>query len=122
VAHQPSLSLQPCAAPPRQPADPTLEATAAAALSAPGPSAGAVEPTAVHTFDTRGIAVRVRKATVVGALDSLQPGEVLRLACGHDPVSLLAPLALLARRDGRSIAIEYRHRRPGAGVVDLRVR
>jgi uncharacterized protein (DUF2249 family) len=75
-------------------------------------------PDAIHSFDARGVAKRFRHAAIFGALDSLQPGETMRFANDHDPLALLAQLA---QRYGDRVSVEYRHRAPGAIVIDFTV-
>ena len=46
----------------------------------------------VLPFDARGVDRRFRHAALIGALDTLQPGEGLRFINDHDPLPLLAEL------------------------------
>ena len=45
-----------------------------------------------HVFDARGVARRFRHAAIFGALDALEPGEVMRFVNNHDPLPLLAQI------------------------------
>ncbi len=71
-----------------------------------------------YLFDARGIAHRFRHSAIFGALDALQPGEVMHFINDHDPLPLLGQLD---RRYGERLAIEYRQRAPGAVTIDFRV-
>ena len=72
----------------------------------------------VHPFDARGIGKRFRHAAIFGALDALLPGESMRFVNDHDPQPLLAQLRA---HYGDLLAIEYRHREPGAFVIDFTI-
>lgn len=67
-------------------------------------------------FDARGISQCVRHAAILGALDALKPGKVMRLTDDHDPLPLLSQLQ---QRFGRTIAVGYVARDPGKVVIDL---
>lgn len=69
-----------------------------------------------HPFDARGIARRFRHSAIFGALSALEPGEAMRFVNDHDPLPLLAQIT---ERFGERIAIAYRHREPGAIVIDF---
>ncbi|HMN20738.1 MAG TPA: DUF2249 domain-containing protein [Ottowia sp.] len=73
-------------------------------------------PEAVYGFDARGVARRFRHAAIFGALDTLQPGEVMRFVNDHDPIPLLGQLTA---RYGEEIQIEYRQRSPEGVVIDF---
>ena len=77
-----------------------------------------LSPDAIYPFDARGVAKRFRHAAIFGALDSLQPGETMRFANDHDPLPLLSQIA---QRYGDRIGVAYRHREPGAIVIDFSV-
>ena len=73
-------------------------------------------PEAIYGFDARGVARRFRHAAIFGALDTLQPGEVMRFVNDHDPIPLLGQLQA---RYGEEIQIEYRQRSPEGVVIDF---
>jgi uncharacterized protein (DUF2249 family) len=75
-----------------------------------------LSPDAIYPFDARGVAKRFRHAAIFGALDALRPGETMRFVNDHDPLPLLDQLAA---RYGEAVAITYRHREPGAIVIDF---
>lgn len=70
----------------------------------------------VYPFDARGVATRFRHVAMVGALDSLTPGETMRFVNDHDPLPLLDQLEA---RYGDTVTIEYRQREPGAIAIDF---
>jgi uncharacterized protein (DUF2249 family) len=75
-------------------------------------------PEAIYPFDARGVAKRFRHAAIFGALDALQPGEIMRFANDHDPLPLLAQIA---QRYGERVSVAYQQREPGAIVIDFSV-
>ena len=77
---------------------------------------GHVNPEAIYPFDARGVAKRSRHAAIFGALDALQPGEVMRFCNDHDPIPLLRQLG---DRYGEAVSIQYVQREPGAIVIDF---
>ncbi len=77
---------------------------------------GHVNPEAIYPFDARGVAKRFRHAAIFGALDALQPGEVMRFCNDHDPIPLLRQLG---DRYGEAVSIQYVQREPGAIVIDF---
>ena len=78
-----------------------------------------LSPTAARPFDARGVAKRFRHTAIFGALDALQPGEIMRFVNDHDPLPLLGQLRA---RYGERVGIEYRQREPGAVAIDSVVR
>ncbi len=72
----------------------------------------------VHGFDARGVAKRFRHAAIFGALQSLNPGEVMRFVNDHDPLPLLAQLS---EAFGDALEIRYVKRDPGEIVIDFEV-
>jgi uncharacterized protein (DUF2249 family) len=75
-----------------------------------------VSPEAIYPFDARGVAKRFRHAAILGALDTLMPGETMRFMNDHDPLPLLQQLEA---RYGEAVTISYRQREPGAIVIDF---
>lgn len=75
-------------------------------------------PDAVHAFCARVVARSLRHAAILGALDSLQPGETMRFARDHDPLSLRAQIA---QRCGERVDVACRQREPDAIDIDRRV-
>jgi uncharacterized protein (DUF2249 family) len=71
-----------------------------------------------YIFDARGIARRFRHAAIFGALDALEPGEVMRFVNDHDPLPLLAQIE---HHFGRRVDIGYVAREPGNIVIDFTV-
>lgn len=69
-----------------------------------------------YVFDARGIAKRFRHAAIFGALNALNPGEVMRFVNDHDPLPLLAQIE---QYFGPRVAIEYVQREPGNIVIDF---
>lgn len=67
-------------------------------------------------FDARGISRCVRHAAILGALDALKPGAVMRLVDDHDPLPLLSQLR---QRFGRTLAVGYVDRAPDKVVIDF---
>lgn len=72
-----------------------------------------------HVFDARGVAKRFRHAAIFGALDALEPGEVMRFVNDHDPLPLLAQID---RHYGPRVDAGYVAREPGNIVIDFTVR
>lgn len=72
-----------------------------------------------YVFDARSIARRFRHAAVFGALDALEPGEVMRFVNDHDPLPLLAQLE---HHYGPRVDIGYVAREPGNIVIDFTVK
>ena len=70
-----------------------------------------------YPFDARGVAKRFRHAAIFGALDSLNPGEIMQFVNDHDPLPLLAQLQ---QRYGDGIAIRYVAREPGQIVIEFK--
>lgn len=70
----------------------------------------------IYPFDARGIAKRLRRVALFGALDVLQPGETMRFGYDQDPVPLLDQLM---QRYGNSVTIRYHRREPGLIVLDF---
>lgn len=70
----------------------------------------------IYGFDARGIAKRFRHAAIFGALDALQPGEIMRFVNDHDPIPLLGQMMA---RYGEGVKIEYRQRAPEGVVIDF---
>lgn len=73
-------------------------------------------PEGVYGFDARGIAKRFRHAAIFGALDSLNPGEVMRFVNDHDPIPLLQQMQA---RYGENVEITYRAREPQGVMIDF---
>jgi uncharacterized protein (DUF2249 family) len=71
---------------------------------------------AIYPFDARGVAKRFRHAAIFGALDALQPGEVMRFVNDHDPLPLLQQMR---DRYGNGVEIEYRERAPMGVMIDF---
>jgi len=72
-----------------------------------------------YAFDARGVARRFRHAAIFGALDALEPGEVMRFVNDHDPLPLLAQIE---RHFGPRVDIGYVAREPGNIVIDFTVK
>jgi uncharacterized protein (DUF2249 family) len=70
----------------------------------------------IYGFDARGIAKRFRHAAIFGALDALNPGEVMRFVNDHDPLPLLQQMQA---RYGANIEIAYRQREPEGVMIDF---
>ncbi|WP_438308828.1 DUF2249 domain-containing protein [Burkholderia pseudomallei] len=77
-----------------------------------------LSPTAIYSFDARGVAKRFRHAAIFGAIDALQSGETMRFVNDHDPLPLLEQIR---QHYGARVGIEYRQREPGAIVIDFAV-
>jgi len=75
-------------------------------------------PDGVYPFDARGVAKRFRHAAIFGALESLNPGEIMRFCNDHDPLPLLAQIA---QHYGRRVQAAYVSRLPGQVVIDFLV-
>jgi len=73
-------------------------------------------PEGIYSFDARGIAKRFRHAAIFGALDALNPGEVMRFVNDHDPIPLLQQMQA---RYGDVVEITYRAREPGGVMIDF---
>jgi len=73
-------------------------------------------PEGIYPFDARGIAKRFRHAAIFGALDALQPGEVMRFVNDHDPLPLLQQMA---DRYGEGVEIAYRQREAAGVMIDF---
>lgn len=73
-------------------------------------------PEAIYPFDARGIAKRFRHAAIFGALDALQPGEVMRFVNDHDPIPLLHQMQ---ERYGEAVEIKYQERAPQGVMIDF---
>ncbi len=76
------------------------------------------QPTAagIYAFDARGIAKRFRHAAIFGALDALNPGEVMRFCNDHDPIPLLHQID---QHFGEHVRISYVSRNPGEIIIDF---
>jgi uncharacterized protein (DUF2249 family) len=72
-----------------------------------------------YVFDARGVARRFRHAAIFGALDALEPGEVMRFVNDHDPLPLLAQIE---HHFGPRVDTGYVAREPGNIVIDFTVR
>ncbi|HKR41498.1 MAG TPA: DUF2249 domain-containing protein [Paraburkholderia sp.] len=71
-----------------------------------------------YVFDARGVARRFRHAAIFGALDALEPGEVMHFVNDHDPLPLLAQVEHHFRA---RVEIGYVAREPGNIVIDFAV-
>lgn len=71
-----------------------------------------------YVFDARGVARRFRHAAIFGALNALEPGEVMRFVNDHDPLPLLAQIE---QHFGARVGIGYVAREPGNIVIDFSV-
>jgi uncharacterized protein (DUF2249 family) len=69
-----------------------------------------------YPFDARGIAKRFRHAAIIGALDTLRPGETMRFMNDHDPLPLLQQLEACY---GAAVAVEYVSRESSVIVIDF---
>lgn len=67
-------------------------------------------------FDARSVSPRFRSAAILGALDVMKSGEVMRLVNDYDPLPLLSQLR---QRYGGTLAIGYLKRTPSAVVIDF---
>ncbi|WP_257251509.1 DUF2249 domain-containing protein [Burkholderia cepacia] len=72
-----------------------------------------------YVFDARGIAKRFRHAAIFGALNELEPGEVMRFVNDHDPLPLLAQIE---HHFGPRVDIGYVDREPDNIVIDFTVK
>ncbi|KVQ69175.1 DUF2249 domain-containing protein [Burkholderia territorii] len=72
-----------------------------------------------YVFDARGVARRVRHAAIFGALNELEPGEVMRFLNDHDPLPLLAQIE---HHFGPRVDIGYVDRKPDNIVIDFTVK
>jgi uncharacterized protein (DUF2249 family) len=70
----------------------------------------------IYGFDARGIAKRFRHAAIFGALDALQPGEVMRFVNDHDPLPLLQQMRA---RYGDNVEVAYREREAAGVIIDF---
>ncbi|MBP1202802.1 uncharacterized protein (DUF2249 family) [Duganella sp. 1411] len=75
-------------------------------------------PDGIYPFDARGVAKRFRHAAIFGALESLNPGEIMRFCNDHDPLPLLAQIE---RIYGNRVKAAYVARQPGQVVIDFLV-
>lgn len=73
---------------------------------------------AIHLFDARGIAKRVRHAAIFGALEALYDGETLRFVNDHDPLPLLAQIR---DRYGPQVSYAYQRRDDQEIVIDFTI-
>ncbi|CAN7616995.1 DUF2249 domain-containing protein [Duganella sp. LjRoot269] len=73
-------------------------------------------PDGIYPFDARGVARRMRHAAIFGALDALNPGEIMRFCNDHDPLPLLAQIQ---HRYGLRVEAAYVSRVPGQIVIDF---
>ena len=71
-----------------------------------------------YVFDARGVARRFRHAAIFGALNALEPGEVMRFVNDHDPLPLLAQIE---QHFGPRVSIGYVTREAGNIVIDFSV-
>lgn len=62
------------------------------------------EDEALPELDARAIPHAIRHASIIGALDSLQPGQAMALIAPHDPKPLLAQIA---DRYGAGVEVSY---------------
>jgi uncharacterized protein (DUF2249 family) len=74
------------------------------------------EPNKRYAFDARGIAKRLRRAAIIGALDSLHVGETMTFLNDHDPLALLQQLS---QRYGERIEINYLSRQAGGVEIEF---
>lgn len=72
----------------------------------------------IYPFDARGIAKRFRHAAIFGALNALQPGEVMRFCNDHNPLPLLAQIE---QHFGPAVKVSYVSKEPGEIVIDFLV-
>jgi uncharacterized protein (DUF2249 family) len=72
-----------------------------------------------YVFDARGVAKRFRHAAIFGALNALEPGEVMRFVNDHDPLPLLSQIE---HYFGPRIDIGYVAREAGNIVIDFTVK
>lgn len=75
-------------------------------------------PNGIYPFDARGVAKRFRHAAIFGALDAMQPGEIMRFCNDHDPLPLLSQIA---HRYGPRVRAAYVAREPGNVQIDFLV-
>ncbi|HEU4844776.1 MAG TPA: DUF2249 domain-containing protein [Burkholderiaceae bacterium] len=75
-------------------------------------------PEGIYPFDARGVAKRFRHAAIFGALDALNPGEVMRFCNDHDPLPLLNQIANFF---GPRVKVAYVSRQPGQVIIDFLV-
>ena len=73
-------------------------------------------PEGIYSFDARRIAKRFRHAAIFGALDALNPGEVMRFVNDHDPLPLLQQMQV---RYGERVEIAYQAREPEGVMIDF---
>lgn len=69
-----------------------------------------------YQFDARGVAKRFRQAAIFGALEALNPGEIMRFYNDHDPLPLLAQIE---QRFGAGVTMAYVARAPGEIIIDF---
>ncbi|MES2017604.1 MAG: DUF2249 domain-containing protein [Pseudomonadota bacterium] len=72
----------------------------------------------LYPFDARGIAKRFRHPAIFGALEALNPGEIMRFYNDHDPLPLLAQIE---HRFGERVTMAYVARAPGEIIIDFRI-
>lgn len=70
----------------------------------------------VHVFDARGIAKRFRHAAIFGALNALEPGEVMRFCNDHNPLPLLEQINASF---GPAVKTTYVSNEPGTVIIDF---
>jgi uncharacterized protein (DUF2249 family) len=75
-----------------------------------------LRPSAVYTFDARGVAKRFRHAAIFAALEALTPGEAMRFVNDHDPLPLLRQMEA---HFGETVTVEYCQRTPEGVVIDF---
>ncbi|MQA36711.1 DUF2249 domain-containing protein [Rugamonas aquatica] len=75
-------------------------------------------PDGIYPFDARGVARRLRHAAIFGALDALNPGEIMRFCNDHDPLPLLAQIQ---HRYGPRVQAAYVSRVTGHVIIDFLV-
>ena len=75
-------------------------------------------PDGIYPFDARGVARRMRHAAIFGALDALNPGEIMRFCNDHDPLPLLQQLS---QHFGARLKAAYLAREPGEVIIDFKV-
>lgn len=71
-----------------------------------------------HLFDARGVSRRFRHAAIFGALNALQPGEVMQFVNDHDPLPLLQQIHQVF---GDHVEMHYLERSPEQVVIDFTV-
>jgi len=71
-----------------------------------------------YAFDATGIAKRFRHAAIFGALNTLEPGEIMAFFNDHDPIPLLQQIE---RHFGDRVRVEYVSRSAEGGRIDFHV-